>query len=107
MSTPVIYILKPNAGELKVIVSKLISCPAGSIFLEEIVITNQSTSDDFIRLYIGPSIITTSFLFYDTKIKGNSTMALEFKHELPKDTVIRVYSRFGNISFTVFTNGTC
>lgn len=104
-SIPIIYILKPNAGELKTIVSQSVNCSC-DIFLEEIVIANQSTNDDFIRIYIGPSIINNLFLFYDTKIKGNNTMALDFKHSIPKNSVIRVYSRFGNVTFTVFAN-TC
>lgn len=70
-----------------------------------IYVTNQSSTKTSFRISIGLAGAADSpsqYLFYDSPVCGNETVAVEIQETISDGDVIRVYSTSGTCSFTIF-----
>jgi ferredoxin-NADP reductase len=73
--------------------------------LGEFVACNKSSVDDRIRFMLRvPGTESCDFyIFHDVKVKGDSTFSAHFQDQIPRGTIMKVYSLNGTIDFTIFT----
>jgi len=73
--------------------------------LGEFVACNKSSVDDRIRfmLRVPGNECCDFYIFHDVKVKGDSTFSAHFQDQIPRGTVMKVYSLNGTIDFTIFT----
>ena len=84
----------------------LYTAPAGTqVVVSSIIICNRGFSDTTFRVAVavaGASIENKQYLFYDTRIPGNETLAAQIGVTLGATDKIRVYAGNNMLSFSAF-----
>ncbi len=84
----------------------LYTAPAGTqVVVSSIIVCNRGNSDTTFRVAVavaGASIENKQYLFYDTRIPANDTLAAQIGVTLGATDKIRVYAGNEHLSFTAF-----
>ena len=79
--------------------------PATQTVISSIVVCNESANPDYFRISIavaGVADATKQYIYYDTYIDSNDTFIATIGVTLGAADVVRVYSRNGYLSFSMF-----
>lgn len=84
----------------------LYTAPAGTqVVVSSIIVCNRGNSDTTFRVAVSPggaSIENKHYLYYDTRIPGNETLAAQIGVTLGAGDKLRVYAGNEHLSFTAF-----
>ena len=76
---------------------------------QEIVVCNRSGSPSSFRVSVslnGALTAAKDYLYYNTPINGNDTLAVELGLTINAFDIVRVYASSGDLTFTMFGNPT-
>ena len=89
------------------VLTDLYTAPAGTqVVVSSIIICNMGGIDTTFRLAVSPgggaSIADKHYLYYDTRIPGNETLAAQIGVTLSAGDKLRVRAGYGMLSFSAF-----